>query len=931
MNRQSSDKFRPNASVQLRRRGLSMAIAMSVAMLYVPAAAWAQQTDTTTDTSAGTGQPVPQQPKKAAVKDGVAELTTVTVTGVRASLQSAISTKQNADQIVDSIVATDIGKLPDSNVAEALQRISGIQIDRSYGEGSSIAIRGLTQVRTEINGRDAFTANGGRALSFEDVPAELLAGVDVYKNPSAEIIEGGLGGTVNLRTHKPFDFEGQKLSLSAEYSHWDLADKSEPSASILWSNRWNTDYGEFGALIDVAYQKHAFRRDDITNQPFYEIQASPDSPETNYPGYYGKTLYVPHGGGVNETDGGRRRLGIDVALQWRPNNDTELYFQGLRSAYKFRWNDYSTFTYTGTNPIIPDPTAPFEFGPDGSFISGTFNGSGDGMGGYTDGVGTDSNSSLTTRYSVTTDLSLGGSWNATNNLTLSTNVQYIKATTQELRYILGTHTTASSLYQNIGGSLPVLTVPEADVTNPDTTIYNFALDNKDRSYGRELAWRADGEYSFAGDFLQSVKFGVRTTDRKAVTYDTAYSDYVYIGQPLSNFPDSSWVYKSYSDLLRSDADTYGNVILPNPDMLNQYPNSKELFGVTGPLTYGPNNRNAQGEKTYAAYGVLRFGWQMGDIPVDGNVGVRAVQTKVSSVGVMNDPTGTGAYLPVDVNQSYNSYLPSLNLTAHLTDTLQWRIAASKGISRPNFSDLNPTLGLSTPDGAGGNTYTGSAGNPNLGPMKAKQFDTSLEWYYNPSSLVYAALFYKGVDGFISHSVFNETYNDHVYQVARPVNGDSGVIKGAEAGWQTFFDFLPSPFDGLGMQLNYTYVYSKAPSPAAADTSGNALQVPLEGLSKNSYNAILMYEKGPFEARVAYNWRSRWVVTTQGNGTGNLPVYNDAYGQMDASVTYHVNQHFDLTLAGTNLTDAKLKTLFGPRPGDVQINDRVYSLRAQLTF
>jgi outer membrane receptor protein involved in Fe transport len=179
MNRQDSDKPRRFDTVPLRRRGLSMAIAMGVAVVSLPATAWAQQADAATGTSANTDQAAPQPPKKREAKPDTTSLSTVTVTGVRASMASAISIKQNADQIVDSIVAEDIGKLPDSNVAEALQRISGIQIDRNYGEGSTIAIRGLTQVRTEINGRDAFTANGGRALSFEDVPSELLAGIDV--------------------------------------------------------------------------------------------------------------------------------------------------------------------------------------------------------------------------------------------------------------------------------------------------------------------------------------------------------------------------------------------------------------------------------------------------------------------------------------------------------------------------------------------------------------------------------------------------------------------------------------------------------------------------------------------------------------------------------------------------------------------------------
>lgn len=934
MNRQDSDKSRRFDAVPLRRSGLSMAIAMSVAMFSMPAAVWAQQADTTT--GATTDQTAPQQTQKHAAKQETTSLSAVTVTGVRASMASAISIKQNADQIVDSIVAEDIGKLPDSNVAEALQRITGIQIDRNYGEGSTIAIRGLTQVRTEINGRDAFTANGGRALSFEDVPSELLAGIDVYKNPSAEIIEGGLGGTVNLRTHKPFDFEGQKIAVTGEYDYGDLIKDGHPSASALYSNRWDTDAGEFGLLVDVAYQKHSFRQDVISTERFYKVKQ-------DLPDYEGQTLYVPHGGGVGETLGQRRRLGTSVAFQWRPNADVELYLQGLRSDYQFQWNDYSYFPYTSDADIRIDTSKPYSFGSDGNFISGTFNGTGDGAGGYTDGVAVDSNSSLTTRHSVTTDISWGGSWNATNNLTLKTDFQYIKAKTDTFRYILNTHTTTPYFYQDIGGHTPVLNVDNAYVTDPANSAFNFLLDDKARSRGREFAWRADGEYSFGGDFLQSIKFGVRTTDRKAETEDSGYR-FVWIGQPLSNFDNSTWVQRSFADFFHGDADVIGSFLAPNPSLLYDYDASRTMFGMADPLTYPASGTNNQGEKTYGAYGLINFGSQIGNVPYEGNIGIRAVRTNVSTAGVMADSTGTN--VPLDVDNSYNSFLPSLNVTFHLTDTLQWRFAASKGLSRPTFDQLNPFLQLSTPttnaDGSqGANPHTASAGgNPYLKPMTAKQYDTSLEWYIAPNQMLYGALFYKAVDGFVQSVTKTEQYPDADkddalvdWRVSRLVNGKSGVIKGAEVGYQTFFDFLPAPFDGLGMQANYTYVYSKAPSPDAFDTNGDQLIVPLEGLSKNSYNLVAMYEKGPISARVAYNWRSQWIVTTQGNGTGSAPIYDKAFGQVDASVTYHFSDLFSLTAAAVNLTNTKRATIFGvdTQPRDVQINDRMFSLKAQFSF
>lgn len=188
----------------------------------------------------------------------------IVVTAQRASIMSAQAIKRDADQIVDSIVATDMGKLPDRSVTEALQRIPGVSIthfkelndpEHFSAEGSGVMVRGLTMVRSELNGRDSFTADGGRALSFQDVPPELLQRVDVYKNQSADLVEGGIGGSVNLITKKPFDYESVELALTTEGNYGDFVDEISPSISALFSNRWETGEGEIGVLLDVAWSE----------------------------------------------------------------------------------------------------------------------------------------------------------------------------------------------------------------------------------------------------------------------------------------------------------------------------------------------------------------------------------------------------------------------------------------------------------------------------------------------------------------------------------------------------------------------------------------------------------------------------------------------------------------------------------------------------
>ncbi|MDC8638943.1 TonB-dependent receptor [Xanthomonas hortorum] len=882
-------------------------MAISVATL-LSAQAYAQDATTT---AAPAQDPTTQQ------------LDTVQVTGTRSSVTKAQLVKQNAEQIVDSIVAEDIGKLPDNNVAEALQRISGIQITRNYGEGSSIAIRGLTQVRTELNGRDIFTANDGRGLSFEDVSAELLGGVNVYKNPSADMIEGGLGGTVDLRTRLPFDYDGRKIAGSVQYNYYDLADDGKPAFSGLFSDRWQTGIGEIGLLVNYSQQKSPFRQDTISIEPWYT--------QTDLPGYEGQQISVPHGAGINTTIGERERKTGAFAMQWRPNDSIEVYTQVLRSEYDFSWHDYSFFALTGQNNMQGTPG--IEVNDRNEFVNGTFQ-----------NVPADSNTSLTERHSVTTDYSLGAKWTVNDKLNVSTDFQYVDATTTGTRYIVATGLNNTPFFNiDFRGDLPKLSVTDASGAEgflANQNNYNgwrWHLDNKDDNVGTEFAWRADMDLAFDSDFVRSFKAGVRYTDRDAETKGNVYR-FMCIngcaGTPFSEFPTVGVVTNPITDFFRGKSSTFGPTLTASDAAVANYEQTLATFGGT-PLEFSPNNINTQNEKTTAAYGVLRFGVDSDSIPFDGNIGVRVVRTEVGSTGVRTatDAEG-GGLIPVDAQQTYTDVLPSLNLRWMLSDTLQWRFAASRGISRPTFDRLNPNLTLSNgTSNTGTATRTGAAGNPELEPVKADQFDTALEWYFGQGSMMYGTVFYKKVEGFIANAVFNEVYDGQVWQITRPVNGDAGKIRGAELGYTQFFDFLPGWLSGFGLQTNYTYVDSEAPSPTATDTNGQSLTVPLEGLSKNSYNAILSYETSRFQGRVAYNWRSDWLVTTAGNGTGNLPVYNKGFGQLDASLRFNINDVWSISLDGVNLLDTQRESYLGSesRYRDFVINDRRYglTLRASL--
>jgi iron complex outermembrane receptor protein len=939
-----------------KRLGIFASASLTALALGSIAPASAQTTTETSGTAAPSGD---QSADDAAGQD-------IIVTGVRASLSSAQQIKRDASQIVDSIVAEDIGKLPDRNVAEALQRITGIQIQRNYGEGSSVAIRGLSQVRTEINGRDVFTANGGRTLSLEDVPSELLAGVDVYKNPSAEMIEGGLGGLINLRTRKPFDFDGFKLSASGSLNYYDLYETTKPQANLLISDRWDTGIGEIGVLVDLAYQETAFRQDQISSQPFYLLDQSLKTDGTpNNPGDVataaglgrtGKATYLPHGVGIGQYLGDRRRFGIDAAIQWRPTDTLELTGEYVRSDYKFEYGDYSFFAYTGDGPITPDYAVPTTYDSGGNFRSGTFV-----------NVPIDSNTSLERRKSVTDDYSLNLKWKPSANLSVNGDFQYIRGVTDGQRSIVILHSNAERLQEVVGSGVPTMIIaPDNNAANGDGSVTNPAnyklnpggyLDHIEHSVGSEYAGRLDAEYRFDAGFLKSIAAGLRYTDRSAVTDSSTYAFYGMTGPLSDNLYE---VHAFRGNLYRGFQGVPDGAVFFNRGVVLDYDATRQALapfvGSQGQalldgVGYVPSDRNTQSEKTYTGYAVARFGFDAG-VPIDGNIGVRVVKTKVGTrgfsvqtpqiqTGVDNNGNpifgnGPVSYVPISVDSDYTKVLPSLNLRFHFTDKLQLRLAASKALTRPDFTQLNPNINIVELN-TGSGTRTSSSGNPNLRPLTANQLDASLEWYFSRTGSLYGAAFYKKVDGFIANVTNTETFNfgrgPFTVDVSRPVNGDNGKIKGFEVGGNTFFDFLPGLLSGFGAQANFTYVDSKAPSPDAQDTSGNQLFVPLELLSKYSYNLIGFYDKGPISARVAYNWRSKYVVTTRGNGSGNLPIFNAARGQVDASITYTVTPHFALTVDGTNLTDTENKTYYGieSRPQSSVLNDRRISITARITY
>lgn len=830
------------------------------------------------------------------------EVTDIVVTGIRASLQSAQNIKRNSDKIVDSIVAEDIGKLPDINVAEALQRVSGIQVARDRGEGGSIAIRGLSQVLTTLNGREVFTAGGGRSFNLQDVPAELLSGIDVYKTPSADLIEGGIGGVVDLRTRKPLDKKGFTFSASARGRYSDLADDVKPMASVLVSNSWDTNAGEFGILISAAYQERAFATDII----------NVGAPNGRTDVVEGQTLNTPNGSYQPAIKGNRRRIGIDGIVQWKPTPELELYGQVSYQDFQSIQTQFGMNIPTNGRTVVPGSASLFDGTSDVRSIS------------YNDvafstfGVARDT-------YDENFQYS-GGVNYETDGMKLNLDVNY--STSKNTLYYseLDLAGVAPLAQQDVSTGVPTMLLGDIDLNNITSYTIGAMARNENYFEGDMWAVKADSSFDVESDFLRSLHFGARWAKRGMDFTPVRF--YQTPGTADARIPAAGFADLFMPNPLNSMFSGSGNInqdfLVADPDALrsmDSFNAIRQQLGITTPVAVSEPGIYSINETTLAAYAMAKYGFDLGNVPVDGNIGLRVIRTGLQVQGNRLD-AGATVPIPIDDSSNYLSVLPSFNIRFGLTEELQLRLSASQVLTRPGFSELAPTLTLVPAQN------TGSSGNPDLRPLKADQLDASLEYYFSPTGSVYLAGFYRNVQNFILTNTVLRTIDGIEYRISAPTNSNSGKIKGIEVGGQTFFDFLPGLLSGFGVQANYTFVDS------STGTSIAGLSTPLTNLSKHSFNVSGIYEKGPLSARIAYNWRDKFLTGLfTNNVVVGLPVYRKAYGWLDASINYDVTKNVTLSLEGSNLTRAKTNTYYGRETlvGNLEQDDIQVLAGVRVTF
>ena len=881
--------------------------ASSIVALLVAGAANAQgsraQEAGTPPATANSQDPVAQT---AAPADEMLPTDDIVVTGIRSSLEQGLAVKRESSQFVDSIVATDVAKLPDTTIAESLQRVSGVQIRRALGVGTSVSIRGLRQNRTEVNGRTLVNPSGrGRnadAVADSDygplslLPAELISRLDVIKLQAADRNDGSLSGTVDVITRKPLDKPGQTIALSASGVYADQAKRWGYDASALYTNSFAGD--TFGVLVNLTYS-----RKPITDQSFnsftgytpltaaFNTAANPRANDPDGDGVPGLYIADFRFQNLKET---REQIGGNAALQWRPSQALEVYadviYSHLDTDRERDW--FSVPLSTSAADYLAYSLSPNEILESGTIRQ----------------VAQTNAEKLKVR-SDTISGAIGLKWSSDDGrFSVRPEFNYSDATLDSTQtYVRLTSLAKYDFAFDINdGGVPSVNAPAGlDAANPAQFRYSNVFDNFIATHAWESAGRLDVQFKPGAGFISSIDTGLRyavlTAERDSIFRQIAFAGSTaantFVAGALS--PDFYRV-KDLGGLIDGEATPFvTRYVAAVPGRIGSEGGACEAIAsaaLCGPRAIDPLQSFRIDEKTMAAYAKLNFATELGSMPLSGNVGVRYSDTERTALGSIR--RASGAVDPLREKGRFVDWLPSAMLKLEVADGLLFRLGAAKVLGLPDTIDLSPNLTLNrlTP-------FNGSAGNPRLAPIRANQVDLSAEWYFAPGAAVTAGLFYKDIKTFVFRRAAYEIPPGEVapdplgqgFLITRPYNGQGGSVKGAELLVQTPFSFLPAPFDGFGVVANFSYIDS---STSLTDRRGAPL--PLEGLSKVNYNLVGYFEKWGFGARVAYNYRDKYFDSV---GPGATAIFFTPYRSLDASLRYEFGS-FTLFADAANLTNAR---------------------------
>lgn len=909
-----------------------MASVAAIAMLALPSGARAQVAEAEAVTSGAT-----------------ADESDIIVTGVRGSLSRAVDTKRAATTVVDSISQEELGKFPDRNVADSLGNVPGITVRRTRGaEGQTVSVRGLGQGFSivTLNNRILPTDSGGREFSFDVLPSEMISGADVYKGVEASLREGSIGGAINLRSARPFDYAKLTALGSVESEYNDLSEKFGTKVTAVIADTFAND--TIGALVSVSWAKRKIRTDNLREYFITSERESdnnvdfngngrvdPNSPAYVYPNFFSPGVVV----------GTRERLGVTGALQFRPSNQLEITLDGLYSRYSTPTQNYAQSNFIDSSRFVPGTIR-----VDSNNIVTGFE--------IRDLVA----EVLTYEEPRTVDTYLFGAntkFKPTDQLTITADGYFGDASRSSAgkeRFFVAGIPNASGVFSARDNELPdfVVTLPVnparpgrrgmADATNNEYRAHYlgiFGANVSDKVYGTELSVDYRPESDVLKAFVVGASFNRRT--KSLDQFGNPQTECRFCGYPFTfgqiganitrPFPFDNLLSGQTGNFPRSfatfDNDAYLAALRAaenNPAVLNPSTGLPYPTGFAVPIIErrAVESYNIS-ENIYAGYAQANFAFDK----LKGNVGVRLVKTETISRGAVDQiisitkqPNETANFdvvrspaTAVEGRGSYFRVLPSLNLSYDFTDSLRLRAAAAKVLARPSIDQLSSA---SSDNSETGDFTKTNFGNPDLAPVEAWQADLSLEWYFARGSVLSAAVFYKDIKNFITTGVDQEVIAGQNFTVITVANGDTGKVKGVELTLNWLFD------NGFGVAANVT----------ATDSSARfgAIRGSLEDVTPLSVNLSAFYERGPLSAKITYSYEKARTVQLDGFVEG-LSVKSRNYNDLSFSISFDVTRNFEVFAEGSNLLNETIRNFntFSNVPAFYEQNGRsfFFGVRARL--
>jgi len=891
----------------------------------------------------------PPQTQAAGPDAGLDTSTDIVVVGsIRRSLEAAAAIKRESAQVVDSIVAEDIGKFPDPTTAAALQRVPGVQVTvGANNEITGVVIRGLGDILTTLDGREFFSTTG-RTFSFQDLPAEALSRVDVIKSATANLIEGGIAGITDLQLNKPFNFRKPTIVATVRGNYATNVEKVNPQFGLLATDRWDTGIGEIGALINVSWNHTDYNRPYI----YAPVRRSTAAAPFRLPGFASQNV----AGGLNEY-GYFERPQANAAIQWQASPDLQIYLDGLYAGY--RSEQQSAFVEaqlfnagtTISNPVPTDNCFRARVNSDGfnpttaQIAAGAFTVQNlceldsATYGNTTSFVSSQSREQRTDNY-----LGGGGFIFERGPGRVKFDVAYQKSTFVNDVFIVDIGKRLSQVVVNSNAGPGAQYEFTGNPLNDPSgfTLRNGLNQNFNRSEGTLFQTRVDANYKVGG-FIDELQLGLRFADRGATSNQALVNRTAPGGDGVTlvsslGLPADFLIETPGIPGLNGGAPR----LSPNPDYLRSAAGRdtlRAIYGVAlGDPAFQPERRFDAKERSFAGYAQANYKLALGGpIEVDGTIGVRPTLTDrtIEGAGVVS-----GVVIPVIAKTSDIDVLPNASARIQFGGGLQARATYSKTIRRPGFDSLNP--GLSYVAATNPNVQnSGSAGNPDLRPQKSDSYDATLEYYWK-GGFVAIAGYYRDITDRVISAPSLEIIDGIGYNITRPRNVGQAKLKGVEVSGQTFFDFLPGALAGFGAFGNFTYADSKVGG------DDRLAGLPLQGVSKYNFNAGLLYDKYGLSGRVVYTYRSRYYdgdttglnlvrpITDQEIAAGITPTnlnYVRPAGRLDFSLGYELTKNLRLDVGASNVLGNSYRSYFSPTgfTRDVRYDDTILTAGIRARF